>query len=398
MVELGPGAGEKGGRGVHAGPVHTARTSLTGQYLTGQKRIAVPSIRRPPGPQWLRVRGATLHNLQDVDVDIPLGTLTAVTGVSGSGKSTLLHDVIYRQLEARLRGEHSAKSHLGEPVGQVRSLTGWEFLQDVLLVDQSPIGRSPRSNPVTYIRAFDEIRELFAAQPLARQRKYSSATFSFNLAGGRCESCEGSGHVQVEMVFLADVFVPCEACGGSRYRPDVLNVKIQGRSIHDVLQWTVDQAVTLFRHQPLRGAALWQLQQVGLGYLRLGQPAPTLSGGEAQRIKIARELAHGARRGGKKLYILDEPTKGVHLDDIKKLLRVLSDLVDAGHTVLLIEHNLDVIKTADWLVDLGPGAGPAGGRVVPMGPPEEVARVPGSLTGQYLARIFGDEPRLAAAG
>ena len=298
MLELGPGSGEKGGRVVHAGPVESAVTSLTGQYLTGQKRIAVPSARRPAGPRWLRVRGATLHNLKDVNADIPLGTLTAVTGVSGSGKSTLLYDVIYRNLEARMHGGHSAKTHLGEPVGQVASLTGWELLQDVLLVDQSPIGRSPRSNPITYIKAFDEIRELFAAQPLARQRKYSAATFSFNLPGGRCDACEGAGHVQVEMVFLADVFVPCEVCGATRYRRDVLDVRIQGNSIHDVLQWTVDEAIARFRHQPKLGTALWQLQQVGLGYLRLGQPATTLSGGEAQRLKIARELLAGRQARG----------------------------------------------------------------------------------------------------
>jgi len=395
MLELGPGSGEHGGRVVHAGPVHEARSSLTGQYLTGQKRIAVPSIRRRPGPQWLRVRGATLHNLHGVDVDIPLGTLTAVTGVSGSGKSTLLHDVIYRQLEAKLRGEHSAKSHLGEPVGQVASLSGWEFLQDVLLVDQSPIGRSPRSNPVTYIRAFDEIRELFAAQPLARQRKYTSATFSFNLAGGRCEACEGSGHVQVEMVFLADVFVPCEACGGSRYRPEVLDVHIQGRSIHDVLQWTVDEAVTRFRHQPRLGTALWQLQQVGLGYLRLGQPATTLSGGEAQRLKIARELLQAGKRDGRKLYILDEPTTGLHLDDVRVLIHVLDRLVDAGHTVVVIEHHMDVVKRADWVIDMGPEAGDAGGHVVAQGTPEDIAEVSSSHTARYLQPLLGStEPAL----
>jgi excinuclease ABC subunit A len=388
MLELGPGSGEHGGRIVHAGPVGEARTSLTGQYLTGQKRIAVPSSRRPAGPQWLRVRGATLHNLNDVNVDIPLGTLTAVTGVSGSGKSTLLHDVIYRQLEAKLRGEHSAKSHLGEPVG-VASLSGYEFLRDVLLVDQSPIGRSPRSNPVTYIRAFDEIRELFAAQPLARQRKYSSATFSFNLPGGRCESCEGAGHVQVQMVFLADVYVPCEACGGTRYRPQVLDVRIQGRSIHDVLQWTVDEAVGRFRHQPRLGAALWQLQQVGLGYLRLGQPATTLSGGEAQRLKIARELTQAGKREGRKLYILDEPTTGLHLDDVRVLIHVLDRLVDAGHTVVVIEHHMDVIKRADWVIDLGPEAGTAGGTVVGQGTPEEIAEIRGSHTGRYLQPLLG---------
>jgi excinuclease ABC subunit A len=388
MLELGPGSGENGGRVVHAGPVAEARTSLTGQYLTGKKRIAVPSVRRPAGPQWLRVRGADLHNLKDVDVDIPLGTLTAVTGVSGSGKSTLLHDVVYRNLEAKLRGEHSAKSHLGEPVGQVASITGWELLNDVLLVDQSPIGRSPRSNPVTYIKAFDEIRELFASQPLARQRKYTSATFSFNLPGGRCETCEGAGHVQVEMVFLADVFVPCEACGATRYRREVLDVRISGKSIHDVLQWTVDEAMTRFRHQAKLGAALWQLQQVGLGYLRLGQPATTLSGGEAQRLKIARELTHAGRREGRKLYILDEPTTGLHLDDVRVLIHVLDRLVDAGHTVVVIEHHLDVIKRADWVIDMGPDAGDAGGRVVAQGTPEEIVEVPESHTGRYLQPLL----------
>ena len=388
MLELGPGSGEHGGRVVHAGAVAEARTSLTGQYLTGNKRIAVPSVRRPTGPQWLRVRGADLHNLKGVDVDIPLGTLTAVTGVSGSGKSTLLHDVVYRHLEAKLRGEHSAKSHLGEPVGQVVSITGWEFLRDVLLVDQSPIGRSPRSNPVTYIKAFDEIRELFAAQPLARQRKYTSATFSFNLPGGRCETCEGAGHVQVEMVFLADVFVPCEACGGTRYRPEVLDVRIQSTSIHDVLQWTVDEAITRFRHQPRLGNALWHLQQVGLGYLRLGQPATTLSGGEAQRLKIARELVQAGKREGRKLYILDEPTTGLHLDDVRVLIHVLDRLVDAGHTVVVIEHHLDVIKRADWVIDMGPEAGDAGGRVVAQGTPEEIADTPGSHTGHYLQPLL----------
>jgi excinuclease ABC subunit A len=388
MLELGPGSGENGGRVVHAGPVSEARASLTGQYLTGKKRIAVPSVRRPAGPQWLRVRGADLHNLKNVDVDIPLGTLTAVTGVSGSGKSTLLHDVVYRNLEAKLRGEHSAKSHLGEPVGQVASITGWEFLKDVLLVDQSPIGRSPRSNPVTYIKAFDEIRELFAAQPLARQRKYTSATFSFNLAGGRCETCEGAGHVQVEMVFLADVFVPCEACGATRYRRDVLDVKISGKSIHDVLQWTVDEAIGRFRHQPRLGAALWQLQQVGLGYLRLGQPATTLSGGEAQRLKIARELTQAGKREGRKLYILDEPTTGLHLDDVRVLIHVLDRLVDAGHTVVVIEHHLDVIKRADWVIDMGPEAGDAGGHVVGRGTPEDIAEIAESYTGRYLQPLL----------
>ncbi|MGE5092286.1 MAG: excinuclease ABC subunit UvrA [Bacillota bacterium] len=395
MLELGPGSGEHGGQVVHAGPLSAALDSLTGQYLTGQKRIGVPAERRPAGPHWLKIRGATLHNLHDVDADIPTGTLTAITGVSGSGKSSLIYDVLYRNLEARLHGGHSAKSHLGEPVGTVRTLSGWEFLQDVLLVDQSPIGRSPRSNPVTYVKAFDEIRELFAEQPLARQRKYTAATFSFNLAGGRCEECEGAGYVQVEMVFLADVFVPCEVCGGTRYKREVLDVRIHGYSIHDVLQWTVDEAIARFRHQPKLGTALWHLQQVGLGYLRLGQPATTLSGGEAQRLKIARELAAAGKRDGRKLYILDEPTTGLHLDDVRVLIQVLDRLVDAGNTVVVIEHHLDVIKRADWVIDLGPEAGDAGGQVVVQGTPETVAATPGSHTGRFLAPVLG---LVAAAG
>ncbi len=397
MLELGPGSGDHGGRVVYAGPVAGATQSLTGQYLTGQKRIAVPSARRPAGPLWLKVRGARLHNLRGVDVDIPLSALTAVTGVSGSGKSTLLYDVIYRNLEGKLRGGHSAKSHLGEAVGLVTSITGWEFLKDVLLIDQSPIGRSPRSNPITYIKAFDEIRELFAAQPLARQRKYAASTFSFNMPGGRCETCEGAGHVQVEMVFLADVFVPCEACGGSRYRREVLDVRIQGRSIHDVLQWTVEEAIARFRHQPRLGTALWHLQQVGLGYLRLGQPATTLSGGEAQRLKIARELIQAGKREGRKLYILDEPTTGLHLDDVRVLMQVLDRLVDAGHTIVIIEHHLDVIKRADWIVDLGPGAGDAGGQVVVQGVPEMVAECERSHTAAYLRPLLA-LPAHALAG
>ncbi len=396
MLELGPGSGEHGGRVVHAGPVDMAGVSLTGQYLSGRKRIAVPSVRRRAGPQWLRIRGATLHNLQDVSADIPLGTLTAVTGVSGSGKSTLVHDVLYRNLESKLRGGHSAKSHLGEEVGAVRSLTGHELVRDVLLVDQSPIGRTPRSNPVTYIKAFDEIRELFAQQPLARLRKYTASTFSFNMAGGRCEACEGAGHVLVEMVFLADVFVPCEVCGGTRFRREVLDVRIQGQSIHDVLQWTVDDALGRFRHQARLGAALWHLQQVGLGYLRLGQPATTLSGGEAQRLKIARELSSSARRDGRKVYLLDEPTTGLHLDDVRVLIQVLDRLVDAGHTVVVIEHHLDVIKRADWVIDLGPDGGDAGGQVMAQGTPEAIASVAASHTGRYLAPLL-EQPAAALA-
>jgi excinuclease ABC subunit A len=382
MIELGPGSGEHGGRLVYSGPPGTPDT-LTGAYLAGTRRIAVPSARRRAGPRWLTVGGATLHNLRGVDVAIPLQTLTVVTGVSGSGKSTLVHDVLYRQLELKLHGEHGAKEHLGEPVGAVEQMTGWEALDDAVLIDQSPIGRTPRSNPVTYIRAFDDLRTLFAAQPLARARGYTPATFSFNAAGGgRCRQCEGAGHVQVEMVFLADVFVPCEACGGSRFEPEVLDVRIKHLSIHDCLNLTVDQAIERFHHQQRLGRALWYLQQVGLGYLRLGQPATTLSGGEAQRLKIARQLAT-VGKGERRLYILDEPTTGLHLEDVRQLVKVLDRLVEAGHTVVVIEHHLDVIKRADWIIDLGPEGGGGGGQVVATGTPEDVAQQD-THTARYL--------------
>jgi excinuclease ABC subunit A len=391
LVELGPGSGERGGEVVFQGPLSEMLNSgtLTGRYLSGEERIAVPERRRAVDGPRLALAGATEHNLRGVDVEIPLRALTVVTGVSGSGKSTLVHDVLYRALERELSGgDTTAKRHLGETVGAFDSLTGAGRLREVVLVDQSPIGRSPRSNPVTYIKAYDEVRRIFAALAESRRRGYTAGFFSFNVAGGRCEACKGEGQVQVEMVFMADVFVPCEHCGGRRFRPEVLEVTYRGKSIADVLEMTVDEAIRFFLHEDRLGEALWHLQQVGLGYLRLGQPAPTLSGGEAQRIKIARELALGARRSGNKLYILDEPTTGLHLDDIRKLLQVLGDLVDAGHTVLLIEHNLDVIKTADWVIDLGPGAGPDGGRVVVMGSPEAVAEHPESLTGRYLLPLL----------
>ncbi len=407
MIELGPASGEQGGYVVFEGPVAEAeRSPLTGQYLTGARTIPVPERRRTPGPRWLTLTGAREHNLAGVDIRIPLGTLTAVTGVSGSGKSTLIHDVLYRALEYRLTGEHSAKQHLGEKVGAYDQLTGYEALDSVVLIDQEPIGRSPRSNPVTYIKAYDEIRRLFAALPLARQRKFTPSTFSFNVAGGRCDTCEGAGYLEVEMVFMADVFVPCDACAGRRFKPEVLEVTLNGRNIHDVLQLTVDQAIRFFPYEEKLGQALWQLQQVGLGYLRLGQPATTLSGGEAQRVKIARELATSAKSSGRKLYLMDEPTTGLHLEDVRKLADVLDRLVEAGHTVLLIEHNLDVIKLADWVIDVGPEGGSGGGHIVAMGTPEEVMATPASHTGRALREVLGTtaprqrsraEPRRARA-
>ncbi|MCC6928179.1 MAG: excinuclease ABC subunit UvrA [Gemmatimonadaceae bacterium] len=389
MIELGQASGEQGGDVVFEGPIADAAESpLTGQYLTGARTIPLPAKRRRTGPRWLTLTGAREHNLRGVDVKLPLGTLVVVTGVSGSGKSTLVHDVLYRALEYRITGEHSAKQHLGEKVGAYESLTGYESITEVVLVDQEPIGRSPRSNPVTYIKAYDEIRRIFASLPLARQRKYSASTFSFNVKGGRCEKCEGAGYLEVEMVFMADVFVPCDECAGRRFKPEVLDVTLHGRSIHDVLQLTIDQAIRFFPYEEKLGQALWQLQQVGLGYLRLGQPATTLSGGEAQRVKIARELTLSAKTAGRKLYLLDEPTTGLHLEDVRKLAEVLDRLVESGHTVLLIEHNLDVIKLADWIIDVGPEGGDGGGTIVAMGPPEAIAATPGSHTGRFLKDVL----------
>ena len=397
MVELGPGSGENGGQVVFAGPMSRAHESpLTGAYLAGTRTIPLPEDRRRVGPRWITLIGAREHNLTGVDVRVPLGAMTVVTGVSGSGKSTLVHDVLYRALEQRIHGEHTAKQHLGETVGAFDDLTGWESLEDIVLVDQSPIGRSPRSNPVTYVKAFDEIRRIFADAPLARQRGYTPGTFSFNVAGGRCERCEGAGHLEIEMVFMADVFVPCDECGGKRFKPDVLDVRVNGRTIHDVLGLTVDQAIRAFPREEKLGQALWQLQQVGLGYLRLGQPAPTLSGGEAQRIKIARELALAGRGNTRKMYVMDEPTTGLHLEDIRRLARVFDRLLDHGHTLVIIEHNLDVIKLADWIIDLGPEGGDRGGRVVAMGRPEEIVRVTESHTGRWLAPLLGTSTRAGA--
>jgi excinuclease ABC subunit A len=396
MVELGPGSGEAGGQVVFAGPMsRVSESPLTGQYVTGVRSIPLPDERRRLGPRWITLSGARQHNLQSVDIRIPLGALTVVTGVSGSGKSTLVHDVLYRALETHLVGEHSAKLHLGEKVGEYETITGFDALEDVVMIDQSPIGKSPRSNPVTYVKAFDEIRGIFADTPLARQRKYTPGTFSFNVEGGRCEACEGAGALEVEMVFMADVYVPCEDCGGKRYKPDVLDVTVRGKNIHEVLNMTVDQAIRFFPREEKLGQALWQLQQVGLGYVRLGQPATTLSGGEAQRIKIARELALAGKKSGKKMYVMDEPTTGLHLEDIRKLAKVFDRLLEQGHTLVLIEHNLDVIKLADWIIDLGPEGGVEGGKVVAMGRPEDVARVEDSHTGHWLAPLL--ERRIESA-
>ena len=382
VVDLGLGAGEQGGRVIYAGPVEGLLSdprSLTAKYLRDDAAIPVPAVRRRHSPQRIRVTGATAHNLAGVDVEIPLGILTCVTGVSGSGKSTLVHDVIYAALKR-------AKGDWDRPVGAHETLEGAEYVTDVVLVDQQPIGRSPRSNPVTYLKAFDPIRELFASTKEARTRGLTASHFSFNVPGGRCEACEGEGVVRVEMQFLADVFVPCDQCEGKRFRPQVLEVHYKGKDIDQVLALTVHEALAFFAGAAKVTRRLQVLEDIGLGYLRLGQPATTLSGGEAQRIKIA---AHLVSQGGERmLYVLDEPTTGLHFDDIVKLLTAFKKLLQAGHSLLVIEHNLDVIKTADWIIDLGPDGGAAGGRMVAVGTPEQIAAVEASATGRYLARVL----------
>ncbi|HEX2443590.1 MAG TPA: excinuclease ABC subunit UvrA [Vicinamibacterales bacterium] len=382
VVDLGLGAGEQGGKIVFAGPFDSLRQdarSLTAKYLRDELAIPVPPIRRKATAQKLRLFGASEHNLKDIDVEIPLGTLTCVTGVSGSGKSTLVHDVLYAGLK-RAKGDWDRR------VGLHRKLEGTELVSDVVLVDQAPIGRTPRSNPVTYLKAFDPIRELLASTKDARSRGLTASHFSFNVPGGRCEACEGEGEVRVEMQFLADVFVPCEHCDGKRFKPQVLEVKYRGRSVDQVLDMTVREALAFFSSSPKVLRRLQVLDEIGLGYLRLGQPATTLSGGEAQRIKIAAHLA--STSGERILYILDEPTTGLHFDDIAKLLAAFRKLLQAGHSLLVIEHNLDVIKTADWIIDLGPEGGAEGGHVVATGTPEHLAQVDSSHTGRYLRGVL----------
>ena len=382
VVDMGLGAGEQGGRVVFSGTLAELMVeprSLTAKYLRGELAIPVPTAHRKGTGQKIRLVGATEHNLKDVDITIPLNMLTCVTGVSGSGKSTLVHDVLYAAVKR-------AKGGWDRKVGALRKLEGAELVTDVVLVDQQPIGRTPRSNPVTYLKAFDPIRELFAATKDARARGLSASHFSFNVPGGRCEACQGEGEVRVEMQFLADVFVPCDECDGKRFKPQVLEVRYRGRSIHQVLDLTVREALTFFSSSPKVLRRLQVLDEIGLGYLRLGQPATTLSGGEAQRIKIAAHLS--SHSGERLLYVLDEPTTGLHFDDIAKLLVAFRKLIEAGHTLVVIEHNLDVIKTADYIIDLGPEGGEDGGQIVATGTPEQVALVEHSHTGQFLRPVL----------
>ncbi|MEL7208433.1 MAG: excinuclease ABC subunit UvrA, partial [Actinomycetota bacterium] len=382
VVDIGPGAGEHGGDIVHSGTVaqlKKKRKSVTGQYLSGKKQIPVPELRRKPGEEWLTIRGAREHNLRDIDVDIPLGCFVTVTGVSGSGKSTLVNDILYRSLMQRI---YSSR----QPPGLHTAVDGLDALDKVINIDQSPIGRTPRSNPATYTGMFDHIRKLFARTNEAKVRGYLPGRFSFNVKGGRCEACSGDGTIKIEMHFLPDVYVPCEICKGARYNRDTLDIDFKGRNIAEVLDMPCEEALSFFENQPAIARHLQTIVDVGLGYVRLGQPAPTLSGGEAQRVKLASELAK--RSTGHTIYILDEPTTGLHFEDIRRLLTVLSRLVDQGNTVLVIEHNLDVIKTADWIIDLGPEGGSGGGTVVVEGAPELVAKTPESHTGAFLADLL----------
>ncbi|MEY3567034.1 MAG: hypothetical protein RLZ19_1048 [Actinomycetota bacterium] len=382
IVDIGPGAGEHGGEVVYSGPVKgigKVKESVTGQYLTGKRSIPVPEKRRAPGKEWLEIVGAREHNLRDVTARIPMGCFVAVTGVSGSGKSTLVRDILLPVLMQQI---YKSK----DPAGRHKRINGIQFLDKVIDMDQSPIGRTPRSNPATYTGVFDNIRKLFATTAEAKVRGYMPGRFSFNVQGGRCEACSGDGTIKIEMHFLPDVYVPCEVCKGARYNRDTLEIQFKGKNISEVLDMPIAEAVDFFANQPAIARHMQTLVDVGLGYVRLGQSAPTLSGGEAQRVKLATELAK--RSTGHTIYLLDEPTTGLHFEDVRRLLTVLSRLVDQGNTVLVIEHNLDVIKTADWLLDLGPEGGSGGGSIIAEGPPEEVARSAISHTGRFLAPLL----------
>jgi len=401
ILDLGPGAGENGGKLIAEGTydeiLHNP-ASLTGRYLSEDLRIQSPVTRRKPGTQQIKMKGVRANNLKNVDINIPLGMLVAITGVSGSGKSTLLHQVLYRALaQAKQQGGNGAAAG-ATTTATWESLVGDQFIEEVVLVDQSPIGRTPRSNPVTYIKAFDAIRELFASLPEAKKRGFTAGHFSFNIPGGRCETCQGDGTVTVEMQFLADVELICEECKGTRYKPTVLDVRYRGKNVHEVLNLTVKEALKFFAEVPKISEKLRPLEEVGLGYLRLGQSATTLSGGEAQRMKLAAHLQPASKDMGRApngtklkrrlLYIFDEPTTGLHFDDVSKLLAAFRRLIDAGGSIVVIEHNLEVIKTADWVIDLGPEGGTRGGKIVGVGPPEAIAKLAGSYTGKYLARIL----------
>ena len=384
LVDIGPGAGEHGGQVIYSGPVKgvlKVKNSMTGQYLSGQRSVATPAMRRQPGKDFLTIRGAREHNLKNLNVKIPLGCFVAVTGVSGSGKSTLIRDILLPSLMQKI---YKSKDAPGRHTG----VDGVMNLDKVIDMDQSPIGRTPRSNPATYTGVFDDIRKLFASTPEAKVRGYQPGRFSFNVPGGRCEACSGDGTIKIEMHFLPDVYVPCEVCKGARYNRDTLDIKFKGKNIADILDMPIGDAVEYFANQPRIARHMQTFVDVGLAYVRLGQSAPTLSGGEAQRVKLASELSK--RSTGRTIYLLDEPTTGLHFEDVRRLLIVLARLVDSGNTVLVIEHNLDVIKSADWVIDLGPEGGSGGGLIVAEGSPEAVAKVAGSHTGKYLAQILKD--------
>jgi len=388
VVELGPGSGREGGDLVFEGTPQDLcdADSVTGNFLSGKTDIALPKSRRPASLSQLSVYGATLHNLVDVDVKIPLETITVVTGVSGSGKSTLVHDIIYKAVRWDLKKRKEIL--LNENIKAIRSIEGTEAIDEIVLVDQTPIGRTPRSNPATYIKVWSEIRKILAVQPLSQEREYTAGHFSFNVSGGRCDECKGAGQVKVEMIFMPDIYVVCDSCRGYRYRSEVLEVIFKGLNVAQILDLTIDEAIQFFAQNRKIGKILWILQEVGLGYLHLGQPANTLSGGESQRLKIARELTSTAKGKSRNLYVLDEPTTGLSGADVKQLLVVLNRLVDLGNSVLMIEHNIDVIKIADWVIDMGPGAGPTGGRVVAEGTPEAIVSNSESITGEFLHAVL----------